>query len=83
MTPAPYDAVKHMATCQASVAKCETAEHIERVRAWAYFKISQGHATRGDCAADNTAVLGMISERQRQLGITCQCSHEDELESRT
>lgn len=78
MSETPYDAAKILETCRTSLAKCETAEHIERVRAWAYDKISRGYARRGDCAADNTAVLDMISERQRQLGLECPATHEDD-----
>jgi len=73
-----YNAAKVLATCRTSLAKCQTAEHIDRVQSWAYGKISDGHATHGACAADNTAVLNMISERQRQLGLTCLATHEDE-----
>ena len=76
--PTPYDAAKHLATCRSSFARCETAEHIERVEPWAYDKIRQGYARRGDGAADNTAVLNMITERQRQLGLERPATHEDE-----
>ena len=76
--PTPYDAAKHLETCETSLSRCETAAHIDRVWNWAMFKISREYATPGECAADNTKVLNMVTKRQRELGIEHQATHEDE-----
>lgn len=73
-----YNIAEVLAKCRSGLARCQNEEQIDRVREWAYGTIKAAHATPGACAADNTAVLGLITERQRELGIEWPASHEDE-----
>lgn len=76
-TQQDYDSSKLFATCRGSLARCETHQQIDRVRDWAYGKIDAAYDTPGERAADNTVVLNMSSDRQRELGIGHPASHED------
>jgi len=63
--------------CYARLATATSAEAIDQIVAETYHRIELSHGSKGECAAENTAVLRLATERRAMLGIECAASHED------
>lgn len=66
--------------CFSRLAATTSAAAINQIVAETYRRIELSHGSKGDCAAENTAVLRMATERRAVLGISYPASHEDKLE---
>jgi len=64
----------------ARLATATSAAAIDQIVAETWHRIELSHGSKGACAAENTAVLRLATERRAMLGIGCAASHEDELE---
>ena len=64
----------------AAIAAATTEAELSQARDQAYRAIEASDRSPVGRAINNTRVLRAVSERRRELGLCCSCSHEDELE---
>ncbi len=62
----------------AAIAAATTEAELSQARDEAYRAIDTSDKSPAGCAINNTRVLRAVSERRRELGLCCPCSHEDE-----